>query len=82
MDPVTIVVLVLLGALAGWLAGLVMKTSGGFLVNLIVGILGSVIGGWLLGGRLGGGMLGQFATAVIGAIILLFVVGLFTKKRR
>ena len=72
----------IIGALAGWLAGTLMKGGGfGLLGNIVVGILGAVVGGWLFGflGITAGGMIGSLITAVIGAALLLFVVGLFKK---
>lgn len=75
--------IILIGIAAGFLAGLVMKGRGfGIVVNLILGILGSFIGGWLLGKlgiSFGGGLVGTLVTATIGAIVLIFVVGLFKK---
>jgi uncharacterized membrane protein YeaQ/YmgE (transglycosylase-associated protein family) len=73
----------IIGAVAGWLAGLVMKGGGfGLLVDIVVGIVGAFIGGWLaglLGISLGGGMLASIVTATVGAIVLLFVVRLFRR---
>jgi len=75
---------ILIGAVAGWLAGLIMKGGGfGILGNIIVGILGAVIGGWLfslLGISAGGKLIGALITAVVGAVVLLFIVGLVKKK--
>jgi uncharacterized membrane protein YeaQ/YmgE (transglycosylase-associated protein family) len=72
-----------LGALAGWLAGKIIKGGGsGLLVNMIVGIIGSVIGGWTFGQlniSIGNDLIGSLVTAVVGAIILLFIVGLVKK---
>jgi uncharacterized membrane protein YeaQ/YmgE (transglycosylase-associated protein family) len=72
-----------IGAVAGWLAGLVMKGGGfGLLVDIVVGIVGAFIGGWLsglLGISLGGGMIASIVTATLGAIVLLFVVRLFKR---
>ena len=67
------------GIIAGWLAGKIMKGSGfGLLGDLIVGILGAVIGGWLFGrlGIAGGGLLGSILVALVGALILLYLVRL------
>lgn len=76
-------IFLLIGAIAGWLAGIVMKGGGfGLIVDIIIGIIGSVIGGWvfgLMGISAGGGMLGSIVVATIGAILLLFVVRLFKK---
>ena len=73
---------IIIGAVAGWLAGQIMKGGGfGLVGNIVVGIIGSVIGGWIFG-LLGigmGGTLGSIITAVIGAVVLLFVVGLFKR---
>lgn len=72
-----------IGAVAGWLAGLVMKGGGfGLLVDIVVGIVGAFIGGWLsglLGISLGGGMIASIVTATLGAIVLLFIVRLFKR---
>lgn len=77
-----LLIFLLIGALAGWLAGVVIKGRGfGVLVNIIVGVLGAFFGGWLLP-RLGvsfGGDMGLFITAFIGAILLLAIIGLIKK---
>ncbi len=62
------------GLIAGWLAGLVMKGGGyGIIVDLLLGIVGGWLGGWLFG-RLGiwpaGGMIGSIIVAFVGAVIL------------
>ncbi|PKN37761.1 MAG: GlsB/YeaQ/YmgE family stress response membrane protein [Deltaproteobacteria bacterium HGW-Deltaproteobacteria-2] len=71
-----------IGAVAGWLAGILMK-SGGFslLGNIIVGIIGSVVGGFAFGliGITTGGLLGSIFTATVGAVLLLFIVSLIKK---
>jgi uncharacterized membrane protein YeaQ/YmgE (transglycosylase-associated protein family) len=64
----------IVGLIAGWLAGLVMKGGGyGIIVDILLGIVGGWLGGWLFG-RLGiwpaGGMLGSIVVAFIGAVIL------------
>lgn len=78
-----ILVWLIIGAVAGWLAGLVVKGGGfGLVVDIIVGIVGAFIGGWLaglVGISLGGGLLGSIITATIGAVVLLFVVRLFKR---
>ncbi len=73
----------LIGGVAGWLAGLIMKGKGfGILVNIIVGIIGGIIGGWVFGALGIGGetLIWSLITALVGAIILLFIVSLFKKK--
>ena len=73
----------IIGAVAGWLAGVLVKGGGfGLIVDIIVGIVGAFIGGWLagvIGINLGGGIFGSLITAVIGAVILIFVVRLFKR---
>lgn len=71
---------ILFGGLAGWLASLIMRTDGqqGVLLNIIVGIVGAVIGGFIMRffgfGGVAGFDLYSFAVSVIGAVILLAVV--------
>lgn len=83
MDPIGIVIWLVLGAVAGWLAGIIMKTgSGSVLRNIIVGIVGAFLGGIpfsLLGLSAGGGLIGSIITAVIGAVALLFGLRLIGK---
>ncbi len=74
---------VLIGILAGYLAGKIMEGKGfGLGVNLLVGIGGAIIGGWLLdelGVYISSGLIGSLITALIGAIVLLFIINLFRK---
>jgi uncharacterized membrane protein YeaQ/YmgE (transglycosylase-associated protein family) len=83
MEPTSLIGFLLIGAVAGWLAGLLMRGGGfGLLGNIVVGIIGAFVGGFLFGMvgiSAGGGMIGSLVTAVIGAAVLLFVVGLFKK---
>jgi uncharacterized membrane protein YeaQ/YmgE (transglycosylase-associated protein family) len=77
-----ILIFLLIGAVAGWLAGTIMKGGGfGLLGNIIIGIIGSVVGGFLFGllGLSAGGMIGAIVTATAGAVVLLFGVGLIKK---
>ena len=76
------VIFILVGAAAGWLAGKLVNAGGkGFLLNIIVGIIGALLGGWLL--QLVGiswhGLFGQFCTSVLGAAVLLILLSLFKK---
>ncbi len=69
----------LIGLIAGWLAGVIMKGSGyGVIGDIIIGILGSFIGGHVLGwlGMGAYGLIGSLLTALLGAIILIFIVRL------
>jgi uncharacterized membrane protein YeaQ/YmgE (transglycosylase-associated protein family) len=78
MDPQALIIFLIIGAIAGWLAGMVM-TGGGFglLGNIVVGIIGAFVAGWLFPNFWPlGGILGPILHAAIGAIIVLFVVGL------
>ena len=80
MNPI---LFLLIGAAAGWIAGKIMKGEGfGVIGNIAVGVLGAFLGSWLfsvIGIWSAGGLLGELFTAVIGAIVLLFLVGLVKK---
>ena len=72
-----------MGAVAGWLAGQIMKGGGfGLLWNIIIGIIGGFIGGWLMSllNIQKGGLVWELIVSVIGAVVLLFVVSLIKKK--
>jgi uncharacterized membrane protein YeaQ/YmgE (transglycosylase-associated protein family) len=72
----------LIGLVAGWLAGLVMKGRGfGWLVNMIVGVIGSLIGGYVFGllGVSFGGTIGELLCATGGAVIFLFLLKLLKR---
>ena len=75
----------LIGLAAGAIAGWIMKgRSLGFLWNIIIGMLGGVVGGWvysLFGATEGTSWWAQLVCAVVGACVILFIAGLFTKKR-
>ena len=74
---------IVVGLIAGWLAGQVMKGSGyGVLVDIILGILGGVLGGWIfgmLGIWQGRGMIGSIVVAFVGAVILVGITHLLKK---
>jgi uncharacterized membrane protein YeaQ/YmgE (transglycosylase-associated protein family) len=78
-----LIIWLVIGAVAGWLAGLIVKGYGfGLVGNVVVGIIGAVLAGWLLplvGFVLVGGVIAAIINAVIGAVILLVVIGLFKK---
>jgi uncharacterized membrane protein YeaQ/YmgE (transglycosylase-associated protein family) len=80
MDLQSIIIWLIVGAIAGWLAGMVMKGGGfGLIGDIIVGIIGALIAGWLLpqlGIFIGGGFIGAIINAFIGAVILLVILRL------
>ena len=80
MDPQSIIVWLIVGAIAGWLAGMVVKGGGfGLIGDIVVGIVGAVIAGWLLpqlGIVIGSGIVAAIIDAFIGAVILLIILRL------
>jgi uncharacterized membrane protein YeaQ/YmgE (transglycosylase-associated protein family) len=82
MDITSLIIFLAIGALAGWLAGNIMKGSGfGIIGNIVVGIVGAVLGGFLIGllGFIAVGLIGAIISATIGAIFLLYIVSLIKK---
>ena len=79
---------IIFGGIAGWIASKIMKTdaSMGIVMNIIVGIVGGLLGGWILSAFnvnvAGGGLIFSMLTAIGGAVILLWLVGLVTGRRR
>jgi uncharacterized membrane protein YeaQ/YmgE (transglycosylase-associated protein family) len=76
-----IIILIIVGAIAGWLAGMIVKGMGfGLIGNIIVGIVGAFIASWLLPQigfpMIGGAIIGAIIYATIGAVILLVIIGL------
>lgn len=68
----------IIGALAGWLAGKITRGAGfGLLANLLIGIVGAILGGFLfrLIGMTSIGLIGELFTATVGAIVFLFILG-------
>jgi uncharacterized membrane protein YeaQ/YmgE (transglycosylase-associated protein family) len=80
---INIIIWLVIGGVAGWLAGLLVRGYGfGIVGNIIVGIIGAVLAGWLLplaGFVLIGGIVAEIINAIIGAVILLLIIGLFKK---
>jgi uncharacterized membrane protein YeaQ/YmgE (transglycosylase-associated protein family) len=73
----------IIGLIAGWLAGKIMKGSGyGLIGDLVIGVIGAFIGGFLFGlvGLSANGFIASLIAAVVGAIVLIFIVGLIKKK--
>lgn len=71
----------LIGLAAGWIAGQIMKSGFGLVGNLIVGVVGAFIGGWVFKSLniMGGGLVITLVAAVVGAVILLWIIGLVKK---
>lgn len=87
---VGIIIWLVVGGIVGWLASMIMKTDAqqGVLLNVVVGIIGAVIGGYLIAPLIGGSTSASggfdvmgFIAALIGAIILLAIVNLFRRGR-
>ncbi|KVD40534.1 hypothetical protein WK59_13490 [Burkholderia ubonensis] len=78
-----LIVWLIIGGVAGWLAGLIVKGSGfGIVVDILVGIAGAVIGGWIasaIGVSLGGGIVSAIVVAIVGAVVLLFLINLIRR---
>ena len=83
----SIIAWIVLGLIAGWLAGLIMRGSGyGIFGDIVLGILGAIVGGWLTGLLLGRDMINGFSVetlivAVLGAVILIAISRLLTGRR-
>ena len=84
--PMSILAWIILGAIAGWLASLIMKTnkSQGFIMNIVVGIVGAVLGGVLFDVFGASGVTGfnlySLLVAVVGSVVLLWIASLFAKR--
>jgi uncharacterized membrane protein YeaQ/YmgE (transglycosylase-associated protein family) len=79
----SIIVWLIVGAVAGWLAGLIVKGGGfGLLGNIVIGIIGAVVAGWLLptlGVHLGTGIIGAIIDSVIGGVVVLVIISLIKR---
>jgi uncharacterized membrane protein YeaQ/YmgE (transglycosylase-associated protein family) len=79
------IVILIIGAVAGWLGSTIYQGSGlGLIGNIVVGIVGSFVGYWALGKlgvNLGAGLIGVILTGAIGAIIILFLLNLILRRR-
>lgn len=80
----SIIVWIIIGGLAGWAAGAIMKSEGGMLRNIIVGIVGALVGGFIMSfiGAEGftGFNLWSFLVALLGSVVFLGIMGIFTKS--
>ena len=82
MDIQSLIIFLVIGAVAGWIAGMLMRGGGfGVLGNIVVGVIGALIGGFLFSllGISAGGLIGSLVTAVAGAAVLLLIVGVLKK---
>jgi len=82
MNVQSLVLFLVIGVAAGWLAGRIMKGGGfGLVGDLIIGVIGALLGGWLFGliGIAAGGILGALVTAVVGALVLLYLLRLIKR---
>jgi uncharacterized membrane protein YeaQ/YmgE (transglycosylase-associated protein family) len=83
MSVTSIIIWLVIGAVAGWLAGLIVKGYGfGVVGNIVVGIIGAVIGGWIFGllnVGAGLGLVGAIISATVGAVVLLLLLRLFRR---
>ncbi|MGM0952204.1 MAG: GlsB/YeaQ/YmgE family stress response membrane protein [Pseudomonadota bacterium] len=85
-----IIIWLIMGGVVGWVASLIMGTDGqqGIILNVVVGIVGALIGGWLIGPLLGAGSINDgitvmsFIVSLIGAVILLAILSLFQRKSK
>lgn len=83
MEGVGWIAWIIIGIIAGWIAEKVMDRSHGLFTNFLVGVIGAVIGGWLAsaaGLSVAPGWIGSLIVATIGAIVLLFLLGLVFRK--
>ena len=83
MSGVGIIGWIIIGIIAGWIAEKVMKRNHGLLTNLIVGVVGALLGGFLAGllGLGASGFIGSLVIATLGAIVLLAIVGALRGRR-
>ena len=82
------IIWIILGGVIGWLAGIVMKRPEGLILNVVVGIVGALLGGWLISPLLGAGTINQndfsiggLLVSFLGAVILLAIVNLVQRGR-
>ena len=84
-----LIIWLIVGGIIGWLASIVMKRPEGMILNVVVGIVGSMLGGWLISPLLGAGTINQndfslagLLVSFIGALILLAIVNFFTRRNK
>ncbi len=77
MDTQSLILFLVIGLVAGWLASRILKRKGfGLIGDLIIGVIGAILGGWLFGflGITIGGIVGSLVTALVGAIVFLYIL--------
>jgi uncharacterized membrane protein YeaQ/YmgE (transglycosylase-associated protein family) len=82
MQGVGLIAFLIIGMVAGWLAGKIMRGGGfGLPMNLVIGVVGAYLGGFMFGllGLKAVGMIGSLITATVGAVVLLLLVSMFKK---
>ena len=82
MSTQNLLIFLFIGVVAGWLAGKIMKGSGfGLLGDMVVGVIGAFVGGWLFSrmGIVTWGLAGTLVTALVGALVLLFLIRLLKR---
>ena len=81
----SIIVWIIIGGLAGWVAGMIMKEQGSLVKNIIVGIVGALIGGFIMSFFGAAGFTGfniwSFIVALIGSVVLIWVINLLTRSK-
>lgn len=84
-----LIILLVVGGVLGWLASMVMRTDAqqGIFLNIVVGVVGALLAGWFISplvgiGTINGGLsIGSFLVSLLGAVVLLAIVNLFTRGR-
>ena len=80
----SIIVWIIIGGLAGWAANAIMKTDGSLIKNIVTGIVGALVGGFIMSFFGASGFTGvnlwSFVVALLGSIVLIWVINLITKK--
>ena len=88
MDPISLIIWLVVGGIIGWIASKIMRTDAqqGVLLNVVVGIIGAMLGGWLISPLVGVGTINQsnfsigaLVVSLVGAVILLAIVNLFRR---
>jgi uncharacterized membrane protein YeaQ/YmgE (transglycosylase-associated protein family) len=82
MSAQSLLIFLIIGVIAGWLAGKIMRGAGyGLVGDMIIGVIGAFLGGWIFGllGIGTYGLIGQLICALIGALVLLFLLRLIKR---